>query len=85
MHVDFFLSKVEFLFAQLATTFNTFNETDDKLYIILSAKSNLKKPNRLFGLLHIQKTFLFHQKSTSTLATISTNGVKLNPQNSFVN
>ena len=39
------------------STFNTFNETDDKLYIILSAKSNLKKPNRLFGLLHIENVY----------------------------
>lgn len=39
------------------STFNTFNESDDKLYIILSTKTNIKKPNRLFGLLNIENVY----------------------------
>ena len=37
--------------------FNTFDDAEDTFYIIISAKTNIKKPNRLFGLLKMNNVY----------------------------
>ena len=68
------------------TTFNTSNDEDDRLYIIISKKKKLGKiPNRLFGLLKINNVYKIPKQIVNKELLLDFKGKKpINDVNKFI-